>query len=100
MVAITYIENINKYSVINHINEIKTDNRLENLEWCDIKYNTKHSAKKGTNIYNSKLTDNQVIDIYYRNGKHKDIANEFNISRSVITHIKNKISWKHITKDL
>ena len=33
--------NMNELEV-NHINEIKSDNKLDNLEWCDRQYNVKH----------------------------------------------------------
>lgn len=45
LVAITCIPNfnINDKQYINHINEIKDDNRVENLEWCNCSENTQHS---------------------------------------------------------
>ena len=33
------------FTDINHKNEIKTDNRLENLEWCDRKYNLNYGSR-------------------------------------------------------
>lgn len=40
LVMKAFIPNPQNYTMVNHINEIRSDNRIENLEWCDAKHNS------------------------------------------------------------
>ena len=42
LVAKAFIQNPNKYKIINHKDEDGTNNCISNLEWCDHKYNARY----------------------------------------------------------
>ena len=50
LVAEAFLPNPNNYQQINHKNGIKSDNHLDNLEWCDNSMNQLHAYRIGLNV--------------------------------------------------
>jgi hypothetical protein len=102
LVALAYLPNPENKPQVNHINGDKTDNRLENLEWCTRSENQKHSidiglrSTKGVKNSQCKLTEQDVL--YIRNSKENGsiLAKKFNISHPTICDIRKGRSWTHI----
>lgn len=111
LVAIHFIPNPYNKPMVNHINGIKNDNKVENLEWCTQSENMNHALKIGLKIPNkgkdckvSKLTEEQVIEILKAkkqagNKKYwgaKFFCKKFNIKPTCISEIVSGRNWKHI----
>ena len=67
LVASVFITNPDNLPQVNHKNEDKTDNRVENLEWCDPAYNCNYGER------NKKISVNA-------SGKH---INRYDLSRRI-----------------
>ena len=92
----------------NHKNGIKTDNRVENLEWVTHKENTQHafdiglSSNRGIRGRN-KLVDDDIYKIRKmlkeKKFTHKEIGEKFGVHCTTIGAIKCKKSWSHIKEE-
>lgn len=45
LVAMAFIPNPNNYTEVNHIDECKTNNHVDNLEWCTDEYNSNYGTR-------------------------------------------------------
>jgi hypothetical protein len=70
LIAINFIPNPENKPCINHKNGIKTDNQIENLEWCTVKENNVHAfamnlKQSRGDHYNAKLVIDWSTGIFY-----------------------------------
>jgi hypothetical protein len=104
LVAKAFLKDLSKKNFVNHINGIKTDNRLDNLEWVTLKENSSHASKMGLyicgeNHYSSKLKIENVLEIrrlYDAGYSVKYLSEKYSVGKSSITKIIKRKTWKHI----
>ena len=111
LVAQAFLDNPENKPIVNHINGIKTDNNVNNLEWATYSENLSHAYSSGLRTavslqtvenknYKRKLKPEQVIEIkrLLAAGSltHKEIATKFSVARSTVTEIKSGRRWKHL----
>jgi hypothetical protein len=108
LIALAFYPNDNWQNLeVNHINGIKTDNSIENLEWCTREENKKHCIDNhlqrvliGEEVGNSILKEWQVKEIREkfkpRVYTRKMLSIEYGVDPCTIKDVILRRSWKHI----
>lgn len=94
VIAETFIENSNDYPIVGHRNNIKSDNRVENLYWTTWKENTQKAVADGLLVNDKGYDDSQsqpvtMFDTYTNEiiakyGSAREAARQTNIPLNTI----------------
>ena len=101
LVADAFIENTDESkTIINHINECKSDNRVSNIEYCTPQYNTNYNdvqfrkknsvRRKIEKLYDPKLSTKQNIEVFMENG--------IECCRETVRQLRRDLNLEHYPK--
>jgi hypothetical protein len=95
-VAQAFVPNPENKPDVNHMNGIKTDPRAPNLEWNTHQENVQHAyatgltkALKGTEVYNAKLSEQDVREIREKaeSTSRRALGREYGVDHTVILDV-------------
>lgn len=107
LMAFNYIDGCEALEV-NHRDGNKSNNILDNLEWCTRVENMNHAVSSGLansceSSYRATITNEQANEIckLLTTGEYSplDISNMLNISRDIVAHILHRNAWTQISKN-
>lgn len=93
LVAMCYLEPKDGKSQVNHKNANKSDNRVENLEWCDSKENNAHSINLGLRT-KRKMTDEKLEEVRMltnRGFSSREIAKLICVSKTTVLRAQKEL---------
>lgn len=113
LVAIAFLPNPNNLPQVNHKDEVRNHNTVDNLEWCTVQYNQRYGHRRERSSESAKgeknaraiLSEKDVIEIrktYIPGDKEYGVsalAKKYGVKYGTITKIIGGKLWKHLLKE-
>lgn len=119
LVAENFIPNNDKTkTIVNHKNCIKTNNNINNLEWCNHKYNANHAKinnlllkttghnhwtyiephriKKGELNGRAILNEKDIVEIRSSKNSVTSLSKKYLVTKTSIRNVIKRKTWKHL----
>lgn len=93
LVALHFLSNPDGLPIVNHIDQVRDNNHMDNLEWCSYAHNLLHRGahRKGREKIKKKVFQYSLLDEEFIKAwpSATDCARETGIDRSGISHVCN-----------
>jgi|GEM_PF-1307571 len=101
LVALTFIPNPDPENKpqVNHIDGVKTNNCVDNLEWVSFKENIEHAMKTGLKPSHDEKTIRKVCKMLEKGKSIYHIAKKLNVTTAFVSGIKYNGNWNEIRSE-
>lgn len=102
LVAIHFIDNPNGYSCVNHLDNNRSNNNMDNLEWCSHEMNSAHMKSQNRQAFGeknakAKLKESDVTEIINLRScglTLQAIADRYSVTKQSIHSIVKQKTWQ------
>ena len=106
-IALAFLPNPDNKTCINHMDCDRTNNSLDNLEWCSVAENNYHGMKFGSIVVGRKGKGNpnntheedtvhSVCELLEKGYSQVKIAAKLNVPKSFVYDVRSATTWKDI----